>query len=66
MGLMDSIRKALSSGSMRDRHGDREAGRDPKLGADTPSGNTGPGGTAMDNAQKAGGAMEPDPPKDLG
>lgn len=67
MGLMDSLKNALrGSGSMRDRQGDREAGKDPKLGSDTPSGNTGPGGKTLDSAQGAGGAIAPDPPKDMG
>ena len=35
---------------MRDRHADREAGKDPKLGADTPSGSVGPGGSALEGA----------------
>jgi hypothetical protein len=51
---------------MRDRHGDREAGVDPKFGERTPSGNMGPGGSTLEGAQGAGGAIEPDPPPDRG
>ena len=51
---------------MRDRHADREAGVDPKLHTPTPSGNVGPGGSEIDKAQSAGGAIEPDPPPDRG
>ena len=67
MGLMDSLRKMFgSSGAMRDRHGDRQAGTDPKLGADTPSGSVGPGGNTLEGAQGQGGAIAPDPPEDRG
>ena len=51
---------------MRDRHGDRQAGSDPKLGSDTPSGSVGPGGGTLDGAQGQGGAIAPDPPEDRG
>ena len=51
---------------MRDRHGDREAGVDPKFGEETPSGNMGPGGSTLEGSQGAGGAIEPDPPPDRG
>jgi hypothetical protein len=51
---------------MRDRHDDREAGKDPKFGIRTPSGNVGPTGGELERAQGEGGAIEPDPPKDLG
>jgi hypothetical protein len=66
MGLLDSIKNALRSPAMRDRQGDREAGKDPKFGSDTPSGSFGPGGDTLDSSQGRGGAIEPDPPKDLG
>jgi len=52
---------------MRDRYSDRQSGHDPIAPADpTPSGTTGPSGSAMDKAQGEHGAIEPDPPKDLG
>jgi hypothetical protein len=51
---------------MRDRHGDREAGEDPKYGEKTPSGSVGPGGSVLEGSQGAGGAIEPDPPEDRG
>jgi hypothetical protein len=66
MGLLDSLRHMLRSPAMRDRQGDREAGSDPKLGASTPSGSVGPGGSALEGSQGAGGAIEPDPPEDRG
>ena len=67
MGLFDSLRRALGGGgAMRDRHADREAGTDPKLKSETPSGSVGPGGSALEGAQGAGGAIEPDPPEDRG
>lgn len=69
MGALDSLRRLFKGSGpeqLRDRHGDREAGKDPKLGSDTPSGSVGPGGSALEGAQGAGGAIEPDPPKDLG
>ena len=69
MGLLDSLRgifKGSGPEQLRDRHGDREAGKDPQLGSDTPSGSVGPGGSALEGAQGAGGAIEPDPPEDRG
>ena len=51
---------------MRDRAGDREAGVDPKFNEPTPSGSMGPGGSALEGSQGAGGAIEPDPPEDRG
>jgi hypothetical protein len=70
MGLMDSLRKMFSGGggspAMRDRAGDREAGVDPKFDEPTPSGSVGPGGSAIEGSQGAGGAIEPDPPEDRG
>ena len=69
MGLGDSLKRMFGGGgssAMRDRHGDREAGRDPKLDADTPSGSVGPGGDALEGSQGKGGAIEPDPPEDRG
>ncbi|MEA2467582.1 MAG: hypothetical protein QOJ57_1708 [Thermoleophilaceae bacterium] len=67
MGLLDSLRGLFKlAPAMRDRHADREAGRDPKFQADTPSGSVGPGGSALEGAQGAGGAIEPDPPEDRG
>ena len=63
---MDSLRNLLpSKGGMRDRHADREAGRDPTDPAhNPPSGSMGPGGSALTDAQGAGGAIAPDPPDD--
>ena len=68
MGLLDSLRRLFSgTPSMRDRYSDRQSGHDPIAPADpTPSGTTGPSGSAMDKAQGEHGAIEPDPPKDLG
>jgi hypothetical protein len=68
VGLLDSIRGWFKSSPemMRDRHADREAGKDPKLGSDTPSGTVGPGGDVLDKSQGPGGAIEPDPPPDQG
>jgi hypothetical protein len=69
VGLLDSLRGLLKGSGpeqMRDRHGDREAGKDPKLGSDTPSGSVGPGGSTLEGSQGAGGAIEPDPPEDRG
>jgi len=51
---------------MRDRYGDREAGTDPKFDVETPSGTVGPGGSTLEDSQKAGGAIEPDSPPDRG
>jgi hypothetical protein len=66
MGLMDSLRKIFpSQGGMRDRHADREAGRDPTDPAhNPPSGDVGPAGSALKDAQGAGGAIAPDPTDD--
>ena len=67
VGLLDSLRGLFKPApAMRDRHADREAGRDPKLKTETPSGSVGPGGSALESAQGAGGAIEPDPPEDRG
>jgi hypothetical protein len=66
MGVLDSLRKMFNSPAMRDRHADREAGTDPKLHTETPSGTVGPGGSTIDQAQSPGGAIEPDPPPDRG
>ena len=68
MGVFDSLRGWFKSSpeSMRDRHGDREAGEDPKYGEKTPSGSVGPGGSVLEGSQGAGGAIEPDPPEDRG
>ncbi|HEY0633661.1 MAG TPA: hypothetical protein VGC98_16520 [Thermoleophilaceae bacterium] len=67
MGLLDSLRGLFKPApAMRDRHADREAGKDPKLGSDTPSGSVGPGGSVLEGSQGAGGAIEPDPPRDQG
>ena len=68
MGLLDSLKSWFRSSPemMRDRYGDREAGTDPKFDESTPSGNMGPGGSALEGAQGAGGAIEPDPPPDRG
>jgi hypothetical protein len=66
MGLLDSLRSWFASPAMRDRQADREAGTDPKLRTETPSGNVGPGGSEIDKAQSPGGAIEPDPPPDRG
>ena len=51
---------------MRDRYGDREAGKDPKFDVETPSGTMGPGGSTLEDSQSAGGAIEPDAPPDRG
>lgn len=63
---MDSLRNLFpSKGGMRDRHADREAGRDPADPThNTPSGSMGPTGSALQDAQGAGGAISPDPPDD--
>jgi hypothetical protein len=56
-------------GSMRDRHWDRQADRDREEGEGkepAPSGSLGPSGDALDDEQGPGGAIEPDPPEDLG
>jgi hypothetical protein len=67
MGLLDSLRKWLRSGSMRDRHADRASGHDPIAPRDsTPSGTVGPSGSAIERAQGKGGAIAPDPPEDRG
>jgi hypothetical protein len=68
VGIFDSLKTWFKSSPdmMRDRYGDREAGSDPKFDVDTPSGNMGPGGATLDDSQKAGGAIEPDPPPDRG
>jgi hypothetical protein len=67
VGLLDSLRGLFKPApAMRDRAGDREAGRDPKLKTETPSGSVGPGGDVLDSSQGAGGAIEPDPPEDRG
>jgi hypothetical protein len=68
VGLLDSIKSWFRSSPdmMRDRYGDREAGTDPKFDEKTPSGNMGPGGSTLEGAQGAGGAIEPDPPPDRG
>jgi hypothetical protein len=68
MGLLDSLRRLFSGGSsMRDRYADRQSGHDPIAPMDpTPSGTTGPSGSAIDKSQGEHGAIEPDPPKDLG
>jgi hypothetical protein len=68
VGVFDSLRGWFKSSpeSMRDRHGDREAGEDPKFGEKTPSGSVGPGGSVLEGSQGAGGAIEPDPPEDRG
>jgi hypothetical protein len=71
VGLLDSLRglfkrKPASAPAMRDRAADREAGTDPKFDEPTPSGSVGPGGSALEGAQGAGGAIEPDPPEDRG
>ncbi len=66
MGLMDTLRNLFpAKGGMRDRHADREAGRDPTDPRhDTPTGDMGPTGSALSDAQGLGGAMEPDPTDD--
>jgi hypothetical protein len=66
MGLMDSLRNLFpSKGGMRDRHADREAGRDPTDPRhNPPSGSVGPSGSALKDAQGAGGAIAPDPTDD--
>jgi hypothetical protein len=66
MGLMDTLRNLFpSKGGMRDRHADREAGRDPADPRhDTPTGDMGPAGSALRDAQGTGGAIAPDPPDD--
>jgi hypothetical protein len=68
VGILDSIRGWFKSSptQMRDRYGDREAGTDPKFGEETPSGTMGPGGSTLEDSQGAGGAIEPDPPRDQG
>lgn len=66
MGLMDSLRRFFKPGPLRDRDADRQAGVDPKLGVPTPSGSVGPSGETMAREQGEGGAIEPDPPKDIG
>jgi hypothetical protein len=68
VGILDSIKSWLRSSPdmMRDRYGDREAGTDPKFDVETPSGTMGPGGSALEDSQKAGGAIEPDSPPDRG
>jgi hypothetical protein len=67
MGLFDTFRRWLRSGSMRDRYADRASGHDPIAPDDpTPSGTVGPSGSAMESAQREGGAIEPDPPADRG
>jgi hypothetical protein len=66
---MDSLRRLFKGSGpeqLRDRHADREAGADPKFAEKTPSGSVGPGGSALEGAQGAGGAIEPDPPEDRG
>ena len=58
-----------SKGNMRDRHWDRQADKDREEGEGkepAPSGSFGPSGDTLDKAQGEGGAMEPDPPEDLG
>jgi hypothetical protein len=51
----------------RDKHADREAGKDSEdESKEPPSGSIGPGGTAIEKLQGEGGAMEPDPPEDQG
>ncbi|MEA2431803.1 MAG: hypothetical protein QOF65_1507 [Thermoleophilaceae bacterium] len=68
MGLLDSLKGWFKSSptSMRDRYGDREAGSDPKFDVKTPSGAMGPGGSTLEDSQGAGGAIEPDAPRDQG
>jgi hypothetical protein len=67
VGLLDSLRGLFKPApAMRDRAGDREAGEDPKFHEPTPSGSVGPGGSALEGSQGAGGAIEPDPPEDRG
>jgi hypothetical protein len=68
VGILDSLKSWFKSSpdSMRDRYGDREAGKDPKFDVDTPSGNMGPGGSTLEDSQGAGGAIEPDAPPDRG
>jgi hypothetical protein len=65
MSFIDAVRGWFKrgQGAMRDRYNDREAGTDPKFGVATPSGDIGPSGRAIDEAQSAGGAIEPDEPK---
>jgi hypothetical protein len=67
VGLLDSLRGLFKPApAMRDRAGDREAGVDPKFDEPTPSGAMGPGGSALEDSQGSGGAIEPDPPEDRG
>jgi hypothetical protein len=68
VGLLDSLKGWFKSSptSMRDRYGDREAGNDPKFDVKTPSGAMGPGGSTLEDSQGAGGAIEPDAPRDQG
>jgi hypothetical protein len=68
VGILDSLKTWFKSSPdmMRDRYGDREAGADPKFDVETPSGSMGPGGSTLEDSQKAGGAIEPDAPADRG
>ena len=58
VGLLDSLRGLFKPApAMRDRAGDREAGKDPKFGVETPSGSVGPGGGTLEKSQGAGEAI---------
>jgi hypothetical protein len=58
--------KHKEKGSMRDRHWDRQSDIDKEGGKEpAPSGNIGPSGDVLDEAQEKGGAIEPDPTEDL-